>query len=98
MVFAFHSDSEKTGRYNVHIFLKETDLIFMQTQMWNSLKIIEQGIKMHKNSTSWRINEDYYLKASDCRIRPGTVSVAPAWFQQAHLVGQMLEFFLLLTY
>ena len=63
--------------------------------MWNSLKTIEQGIKMQKNSTSWHINEEYHLKASSCRIRPGTVSVAPAWFQQAHMVGKNVGNFLI---
>jgi len=56
--------------------------------MWNSLKIIKHGIQMKKGSTSWRINADYYLRESECQIRPGTVSVAPAWFQQAHKVRQ----------
>jgi len=93
MVFAFHPDSEKTSTCTIHIFSEENYSIFMQAQMWNSLKTIEQGIKIQKNSTSWRINDDYYLKASDCRIRPGTVSVAPAWFQQAHVVGKTSDNF-----
>ena len=57
--------------------------IFIQEQIWHSIEIIEQSLKVRIGGTSWRDNGDHYLRSDDSKYRSGTVSFALAWFQQA---------------
>lgn len=50
--------------------------------MWNSLEVIERRLKMKHGDGSWRMNEQQFSPQVGCKFRPGTLSMAPAWFQQ----------------
>jgi len=54
--------------------------------MWNGLNLIEGSLVCGGNSTSWRVDRDLYYGFDWAAFRPGTVSLAPAWYQQGHEV------------
>jgi len=37
---------------------------------------------MKHGDGSWRMNENQFTPQAGCKFRPGTLSMAPAWFQQ----------------
>jgi len=51
--------------------------------MWHALAFIENRLKVDERSSSWRVKPTHYLEAEDCFYKPGTLSAAFAWFQQA---------------
>jgi len=55
--------------------------------MWKDLAYLERSLSINKASTSWRIKPEYY-QAKPGWVKPGNASLSPAWFQQAHEVGQ----------
>ena len=55
--------------------------------IWKTLEIIEGLLKIKRRSSSWQVNETYFKLASDCKYKPGTMSFALAWFQQAMAVS-----------
>jgi len=55
----------------------------MQKSLWEGLGIMQNRLVVKKGGTSWRTNESFYRSEEDCRFKPGTVSFAVAWFQQA---------------
>lgn len=57
----------------------------MQDFVWENLRLLEQSLKIHPKADSWRINADYF-EAKPGWLRAGTLSMAPAWYQQAHEV------------
>ena len=57
--------------------------------MWQLLFVMQKQYKIEKPSTSalnWRMDEQYYRPGSADGLRPGTLSLAPAWFEQGHTV------------
>ncbi|KAH9474714.1 hypothetical protein JR316_0013179 [Psilocybe cubensis] len=63
-----------------------------QLKMWKELKILQGSFSIDEYSSSWRKNTSNYMKREDCKtLAPGTVSMAPAWFQQGHAKSNPLE-------
>lgn len=58
----------------------------LQMQIWKSLKILEPALRMTEKTTNWRNHVMHYRPAEHCQLKPGTVSLSPAWFQQGHEV------------
>ncbi|PPR03995.1 hypothetical protein CVT26_001039 [Gymnopilus dilepis] len=44
------------------------------------------AISSHRepSSTNWRVGKEFYMPRAAGHLKPGTVSLAPAWFEQAH--------------
>jgi len=61
--------------------------------MWHALAFIEKRLKVDERSSSWQVNPMHYLEANNCFYKPGTLSAAFAWFQQAMEVINHLETF-----
>jgi Oxygenase domain of the 2OGFeDO superfamily len=55
-----------------------------QSQTWEDLKILERSLRI-KACKSWRVSPTYF-RAKSGWLKPGSISMAPAWFQQAHEV------------
>ena len=59
----------------------------LQRHIWKSLKILEPALRMEEKATAnWRNHVMHYRPAEHCQLKPGTVSLSPAWFQQGHEV------------
>ncbi|KAF9529989.1 hypothetical protein CPB83DRAFT_734135, partial [Crepidotus variabilis] len=59
-------------------------------QMWKDLRVIQPSVKVDKKSSSWRVSDTHY-RSQPGWLKPGNVSLAPAWFQQAHENSDPLE-------
>jgi len=60
-----------------------------QTQIWEDMKILERSFKINRSCTSWRVAPTSF-RTEEGWLKPGSVSMAPAWFQQAHEVESPL--------
>lgn len=56
-----------------------------QTKVWEDLKVLEKSFRINKSGTSWRAAPTFF-RAEEGWLKPGSVSMAPAWFQQGHEV------------
>jgi len=63
----------------------------LQVQIWKSLKILEPALRVDEKSANWRNHVMHYRPAEHCQLKPGTVSLSPAWFQQGHKVWDLLD-------
>jgi len=61
-------------------------LIMLQKAIWKSLKIIEPVLRMDNHTRNWRQSSKHFRNPNLCQLKPGTVSMSPAWFQQGHEV------------
>ena len=59
----------------------------MQDHLWKSAMTLEDVLEVKRSAGSWRVNGEYFRPASTCQIRPGTASLALAWFQQGMAVS-----------
>ncbi len=59
--------------------------IVAKEHIFNSISIIEKSIAMKSKSSSWRDSPTLYQSHPEW-YKPGTLSLSPAWFQQAHSV------------
>lgn len=64
----------------------EVGVWFDKAQIWEDLENVQQSIHIKKNCNSWRMAPNFF-RAEDGWRKPGSASMAPAWFQQAHEVG-----------
>jgi hypothetical protein len=54
--------------------------------MFADLNILEPVLKMNPNqSNSWRTSPEYYRPVIN-GLRPGSLNISPAWFEQGHEV------------
>jgi hypothetical protein len=54
--------------------------------MFADLKMLEPVLKFNPNpSTSWRLSPEYYQPV-DNGLKPGSLNISPAWFEQGHEV------------
>ena len=56
-----------------------------QHQMWKNLKTLQRSLLIKKNVNSWRVAPTHF-RVEEGWLKPGSVSMSPAWFQQAHEV------------
>ena len=63
------------------------NLIDLQDTLWNAIEELSPILKTESQSTNWRTAAGLYRPAAECRLKPGTVSMSPAWFELAHDVG-----------
>ena len=57
--------------------------------MFADLKILEPVLKFSLNpSKSWRISPKYYQPIIN-GLKPGSMNISPAWFEQGHEVGTL---------
>lgn len=59
---------------------------------WNSSRSLESDLTIVK-SKNWRSGPQFFKSRSSCERRPGTVTLAPAWFQQGQHVSVAFPFF-----
>ncbi|KAF9522347.1 hypothetical protein CPB83DRAFT_899705 [Crepidotus variabilis] len=59
--------------------------------IWKNIAIMEKHMDIRRTTGSWRTDANNYLPPSRCRISPGTFSIAPFWYQQAHSTVDKLE-------
>lgn len=59
----------------------------LKAEIWESLKILEPSLKIQPSSKNWRISPLHYKKRTADMLKPGTVSMSPAWFEQGHDVS-----------
>ncbi|KAF8957921.1 hypothetical protein BDZ97DRAFT_1762563 [Flammula alnicola] len=59
------------------------------TQMWDDMHLLERSIHT-KGCSSWRGGPTFF-RAEEGWLKPGNVSMAPAWFQQAHEKSNNME-------
>jgi hypothetical protein len=55
-------------------------------EMWDDLRYLEDILVIKPTSKNWRVSPKHY-QAKPGGLKPGTVSMAPAWFTQAHDVS-----------
>lgn len=53
--------------------------------MFADLKMLEPALKMNQNSSSWRTSSEYYRPVIN-GLKPGSMNISPAWFEQGHEV------------
>lgn len=54
--------------------------------MFATLKMLESALKINpKLSKSWRTSPENYQAVKD-GLKPGTMNISPAWFEQGHEV------------
>jgi hypothetical protein len=53
--------------------------------MFADLEMLESGLKFNSNSKSWRDSPEYYRPVIN-GLKPGTLNISPAWFEQGHEV------------
>jgi hypothetical protein len=54
--------------------------------MFADLKMLEPALKMNRNSSkSWRTSSEYYRPVLH-GLKPGSMNISPAWFEQGHEV------------
>ena len=54
--------------------------------MMADLKMLEPVLKFNPNpSTSWRLSPEYYQSVIN-GLKPGSMNISPAWFEQGHEV------------
>jgi len=51
------------------------------------LAVIERHLKIKHGDGSWRMNASQFAPQEGCKFQPGTLSMAPAWFQQGMQVS-----------
>ena len=56
----------------------------------SSVGTVEEVLEVKRNSSSWRDNGKHFRCETDCQNKPGTASMAIAWFQQGWAVGAIL--------
>lgn len=54
-------------------------------QIWQDLTLLEKSLRINKSCNSWRVAPTFF-RVDDGWMKPGSMSMAPAWFQQAHEV------------
>ncbi|KIM43470.1 hypothetical protein M413DRAFT_9523 [Hebeloma cylindrosporum] len=54
-----------------------------QDLMWSALKLLEPELKV-KHTDQWRTAAENYRDPRESELKPGTVSMSPAWFEQGH--------------
>jgi len=59
--------------------------VINKTQMWQDLFMLQRSIRINSGCTGWRASQTFF-RAEGGWLKPGSVSMAPAWFQQAHEV------------
>ncbi|KAF9545935.1 hypothetical protein CPC08DRAFT_649217 [Agrocybe pediades] len=60
------------------IFPEET-----QADLFQSLQSLEKSMVIKPGSTSWRASEVHFQRKEEW-LKPGNITLSPAWFQQAH--------------
>jgi len=53
--------------------------------MWQDLETLQRSLQINKGGKSWRVAPTHY-RVEEGWLKPGSVSMSPAWFQQAHEV------------
>lgn len=56
-----------------------------QVSMFADLKLLEPVLKNPNTSKSWRTSSEYYRPVAN-GLKPGTMNISPAWFEQGHEV------------
>ena len=56
-----------------------------QVSMFADLKLLEPVLKNPKSSNSWRTSSEYYRPVKN-GLKPGSMNISPAWFEQGHEV------------
>jgi len=64
-----------------------TFIDFEKEYLWDTLNIIQKRLTVKPQSTSWRVNVDYYHSPTECKYKPGSVSFGLAWYQQGMKVS-----------
>ncbi|KIM35995.1 hypothetical protein M413DRAFT_78802, partial [Hebeloma cylindrosporum] len=55
-----------------------------QDTMWQALRELEPELIIKQHSTQWRAGPQNYRNPKDTELKPGTVNMSPAWFEQGH--------------
>ncbi len=50
--------------------------------MWNTLTILQKRLSVKTQSTSWRVNGEFYRSAAASTFKPGSISFGLAWYQK----------------
>jgi len=61
-----------------------------QMQIWNDMKILQKSLHMKNNCNNWRVGPTHF-RVEEGWLKPGSASMSPAWFQQAHEVHSNFE-------
>lgn len=64
-----------------------------QSQTWQDMDLMEKSLQVHKKCKSWRISPTYFREQSGW-LKPGSSTMATAWFQQGHEVKTSTVYFL----
>jgi len=64
---------------------RSDDFAIIKNMLWNSLKDVQSSFSIDNSSSSMRVSPMYYRK-SHKGLKPGNLSLSPAWFQQGHEV------------
>jgi len=56
-----------------------------QKQIWQDLEVLQKSLQIKKNGNSWRVAPTHF-RVEEGWLKPGSASMSPAWFQQAHEV------------
>jgi len=56
-----------------------------KTQMWEDMPIVDRSLRVHQSCKNWRVAPTFF-RAQEGWLKPGSMSMSPAWFQQAHEV------------
>lgn len=55
-------------------------------QLWSAVPVLTPHLKIVK-SGNWRVGPNFFKPRQECTMKPGCVSLAPAWFHQGYAVS-----------
>ena len=84
LVFARNSHSGSLSKGRISLIHLHERLKTLQSSVFGSLTALEGLLKVDKSKKCWRTSAEYYRPAA---LKVDTVSLSPAWFEQAHEVS-----------
>ena len=80
------SDRRKVS-FKTQLHLMAQKRILNKMEMWDDLRYLEDILVIRPASKNWRVSPKHYQEPKPGGLKPGTVSMAPAWFKQGHDVS-----------
>ena len=88
LVYSRSTDDPKSCEFSFAVFCRAPGVdhgVINKTQMWQDLFMLWRSIQINSGCTGRRASQTFF-RAEGGWLKPGSVSMAPAWFQQAHEV------------
>lgn len=55
--------------------------------LWATIPTLEPHLIIKSKSKNWRVGPEFFKPPGLCKLKPGSVSLSPAWFHQGYTVS-----------